>query len=633
MEVSWVKNGNETVHVYVSGADLESRQSPGFKGRTHLDKEALGAGNVSLQLNDVRVSDEGSYQCYVLSKSWFTDSTMKLKVSGFKGRIPTPTQTPAPTLSPTPNPNPTPTLISTPNPHLNTQTNPNPNSNTTPTTNPNSNRTPTTNPNPNPNPTRTPTTNPNPNPNPNSNRTPTPTPTPTPTEPQPPTPTPTPTEPQPPTPTPTPTEPQPPTPTPTPTPNPNPTSNPNPQPSLGRPPRFSLAGRLDSDVTLQCYSEGWFPKPELQWWNVKGADLTGRAVLTEKPGADGLFTLQSALQISEQEADGVICLIRHGKERRVLQTRIHIGGEFFTLVSPSWKGLSVFLIVCMIAFIVLIAVGVYKYKNLRDSQTMAKQNHEAESRGFVLKSEWEQIQSQTVAVTLDPDTAHCRLTVSEDGKRVRDDAIDKNVPNTEQRFDHHPFVLGREGFTSGRRYWEVEVGKRDDWKLGVASESAKRKGVFDLSPKEGYWVLQLLHGHDLSALTDPETPLKVLPPLKVGVHLDYEEGKLSFYRVEDRGVIYTFLGKFSGKLFPLFDPGHEDEELVILNKQDQSEKSDSSKAEPNSIPVDVARHSTLTLTETIVPFKSGRRKLIANLHGRQLTQGHGVAEVTVRDKL
>ncbi|MGH0177724.1 UNVERIFIED_CONTAM: hypothetical protein FKN15_075207 [Acipenser sinensis] len=97
--------------------------------------------------------------------------------------------------------------------------------------------------------------------------------------------------------------------------------------ALGRSPRFSLAGRLDSDVTLQCDSEGWFPKPDLQWRNVKGADLTGRAVLTEKPGADGLFTLQSALQISEQEADGVICLIRHGKERRVLQTRIHIDGQ------------------------------------------------------------------------------------------------------------------------------------------------------------------------------------------------------------------------------------------------------------------------------------------------------------------
>ncbi|XP_033853103.2 protein-glutamine gamma-glutamyltransferase K [Acipenser ruthenus] len=47
---------------------------------------------------------------------------------------------------------------------------------------------------------------------------------------------------------------------------------------------------------------------------------------------------------------------------------------------------------------------------------------------------------------------------------------------------------------------------------------------------------------------------------------------------------------------------------------------------------DVARHSTITLTETFVPAKSGPRKLIANLDCRQLTQVHGVAEIIVQDE-
>ncbi|MGH0135579.1 UNVERIFIED_CONTAM: hypothetical protein FKN15_025717 [Acipenser sinensis] len=47
---------------------------------------------------------------------------------------------------------------------------------------------------------------------------------------------------------------------------------------------------------------------------------------------------------------------------------------------------------------------------------------------------------------------------------------------------------------------------------------------------------------------------------------------------------------------------------------------------------DVARHSTITLTETFVPAKSGPRKLIANLDCRQLTQVHGVAEFIVQDE-
>ncbi|MGH0135572.1 UNVERIFIED_CONTAM: hypothetical protein FKN15_025710 [Acipenser sinensis] len=90
---------------------------------------------------------------------------------------------------------------------------------------------------------------------------------------------------------------------------------------------------------MLCESEGWFHKPELHWRNVKDADLTGRAVLTEKQGTDGLFTLQSALQLSQQEADGIICLIRQG-EKRILQTRVYISGQqparpYPTIVSVS----------------------------------------------------------------------------------------------------------------------------------------------------------------------------------------------------------------------------------------------------------------------------------------------------------
>ncbi|XP_041094648.1 butyrophilin-like protein 9 [Polyodon spathula] len=527
MDVRWMRNGDEIVHVYATRADLEGRQSPRFKGRTHLDREPLGSGNVSLQLNDVRVSDEGSYQCYVVSKSWFADSCLlKSKVSGTDGNIHGSVSAVDMDVRWMRNGDEIVHVYAT-RADLEGRQSPRFKGRT------------------------------------HLDR--------------------------------------------------EPLGSGNvslqlndlcqyyftlpPLPplflpaALGSSPRFTVAGRQDSSITLQCDSEGWFPKPELQWRSVKGADLTGRAVLTEKPGPDGLFTLQSTLQISEQEADEIICLIRHGEEKRVLQTRIHIDGEFFTLVAPWWKGLSVFFIVCLALFVLCILVAMSYYRKREATKEIKRQSLVAEcddlrkeikSKGFVLKSEWKEILDDSVAVTLDPDTAHCRLTVSEDGKRVRNDFKDKSVPNTEWRFIHYHFVLGREGFTSGRHYWEVEVGKRNNWKLGVASESAKRKGRVDLSPKEGYWVLQLLNGHDISALVDPENPLKLLPPLKVGVHLNYEEGKLSFYRVEDRCAIYTFLGKFSGELFPLFDPGEEGEELVILNKQDQSDNSVSLKMGPSN---------------------------------------------------
>ncbi|XP_032903391.1 E3 ubiquitin-protein ligase TRIM39-like [Amblyraja radiata] len=62
-----------------------------------------------------------------------------------------------------------------------------------------------------------------------------------------------------------------------------------------------------------------------------------------------------------------------------------------------------------------------------------------------------------VSVTLDEETSGLQLEVSEDRKRVRLAEYCRNLPETEKRFTYLECVLGSEGFTSGRYYWEVEV--------------------------------------------------------------------------------------------------------------------------------------------------------------------------------
>ncbi|XP_072891125.1 zinc-binding protein A33-like [Hemitrygon akajei] len=163
-----------------------------------------------------------------------------------------------------------------------------------------------------------------------------------------------------------------------------------------------------------------------------------------------------------------------------------------------------------------------------------------------------------VSVTLDVETANPRLEVSEDRKSVRWTGSWRNLPDTGKRFTHWECVLGSEGFTSGRHYWEVEVTGNRDWWLGVAAESVERKGWVSLRPETGFWVIGLygdvLHrDYDVfRVLTSPGARLPAGPiPGRVGVYLSYESGTVSFYNAETKSHLYTFTGnKFTGKLYP-----------------------------------------------------------------------------------
>ncbi|CAM5158253.1 unnamed protein product [Eretmochelys imbricata] len=158
-------------------------------------------------------------------------------------------------------------------------------------------------------------------------------------------------------------------------------------------------------------------------------------------------------------------------------------------------------------------------------------------------------------MTLDPDTAHPNLVLSEDRKRVRHGDRRQDLPDKPERFEKYPIVLGAEEFAGGRCYWEVGVGDKTEWALGVCRESVSRKGESFLSPWNGYWAVWLRDG-GYKALTSPSTPLPVsVRPGRVGIFLDYEAGEVSFYNVTDGSHLFTFTDTFSGTLRPYFCPG------------------------------------------------------------------------------
>ncbi|XP_074873258.1 zinc finger protein RFP-like [Carettochelys insculpta] len=151
------------------------------------------------------------------------------------------------------------------------------------------------------------------------------------------------------------------------------------------------------------------------------------------------------------------------------------------------------------------------------------------------------VNMQTVNVTLDPDTAHPHLVLSEGGKSVRWEYIRQRLPDNLERFDTVPCVLGREGFTSGRHYWEVEVRGGQRWAVGVARGSVSRKGEISLSPKAGIWAVRMC-GVQFWALTWPEdTPLPLhQAPSRIRVCLDCDRGQVTFIDAGAEVPIFTY---------------------------------------------------------------------------------------------
>ncbi|XP_058425183.1 E3 ubiquitin-protein ligase TRIM4 isoform X3 [Diceros bicornis minor] len=178
-----------------------------------------------------------------------------------------------------------------------------------------------------------------------------------------------------------------------------------------------------------------------------------------------------------------------------------------------------------------------------------------------------------VAINLAEDTAHPKLVFSQEGRYVKNGASASSWPlfstawsylagwrnpqNTSQfveRFQHLPCVLGKNVFTSGKHYWEVE--NRDSLEIAVGVCREDIMGIVDsskMSPHVGIWAISWSSAGYRPLTSFPVSPTKQEPALhRVGVFLDLGAGDISFYSAVDGVHLHTFSCSFISRLRPFF---------------------------------------------------------------------------------
>ncbi|XP_068120734.1 E3 ubiquitin/ISG15 ligase TRIM25-like [Hyperolius riggenbachi] len=153
-------------------------------------------------------------------------------------------------------------------------------------------------------------------------------------------------------------------------------------------------------------------------------------------------------------------------------------------------------------------------------------------------------------ILLNVNTATNNLQISADRKTASRTNRSQNRPETPERFEYAQ-VLSSQRFSSGRHYWEVDVGRSVQWRVGMCYHSIARKGCQSVvGDNNKSWCLERWNNrylviHDMKEIQLPGR----IPSDRVRICLDYEAGRISFYALCDPiRLLHTFTAAFTEPL-------------------------------------------------------------------------------------
>ncbi|KAJ8278241.1 hypothetical protein GJAV_G00085480 [Gymnothorax javanicus] len=157
-------------------------------------------------------------------------------------------------------------------------------------------------------------------------------------------------------------------------------------------------------------------------------------------------------------------------------------------------------------------------------------------------------------LTLDLNTAHKELRLSEGNREATRVGQIQSYPDHPERFECWGQVLCREGL-SGRCYWEAEWSGK--WvTVAVSYKEISRKGSGQepcLERNNKSWALRCSPSSYSFWHNNKSTKIPVPSSSRIGVYLDHRAGTLSFYSVSDTmTLLHRVQTTFTQPLYPGF---------------------------------------------------------------------------------
>ncbi|XP_027011695.2 tripartite motif-containing protein 16-like [Tachysurus fulvidraco] len=164
-------------------------------------------------------------------------------------------------------------------------------------------------------------------------------------------------------------------------------------------------------------------------------------------------------------------------------------------------------------------------------------------------------------LTMDPNTAHQQLLLSEQNTAVSFSTTRQGYPDHPDRFHSRPQVLSKESIC-GRCYWEVGWSSDVGVSISVSYKDISRKGEFN-ECAFGYnsqsWNLGCYFHSFYFQHNEKKNELQSPIPSKIGVYVDHAAGLLSFYRVSDKmSLLHRVHTTFNKPLYAGFNVVHDD---------------------------------------------------------------------------